>query len=68
MATLKEQSKGTHTERLTIRVSPQFLEKIRESARAKQMSISTFVRDAILNHIQAYEFAEKMRYIDTKKK
>ena len=64
---MKEQSKGIHTERLTIRVSPEFLEKIRESARAKQMSISSFVRDAILSHIQAYEFAERMRFIDTKK-
>lgn len=65
---MKEQSKDIHTKRIAIRVSPEFLEKIRESAMAKQMSISTFCREAILNHIQAYEFAEKMRYIDTKKK
>lgn len=53
---MKEQSKGIHIERLTIRISHELFEEIRKYARAKQMSVSSFVREAILSHIQAHYY------------
>ena len=48
---MKEQSKGIHTERLTIRVSRKLLERIRRRARAKEMTVSTYVRMVVVDDI-----------------
>jgi predicted DNA binding CopG/RHH family protein len=48
---LKEQSKNTRTERLVIRVSKGFLEQIKQKAAENEMSVSSYVRFIIKNHI-----------------
>ena len=48
---MKKQSNNTHTERLTIRISKDLLEKIQERAGAQEMSVSAYVRACLLKEI-----------------
>ena len=44
---LKKQSNSTNTERLTIRVSEDFINEIKQAAKDKELSVSTYVRMVI---------------------
>lgn len=49
---MKKQSNGTPTKRLTLRVSNEFMEQIKQKAKENELSVSAYVRKTLKNDIK----------------
>ena len=49
---MKKQLNSTHTERLTIRISPELMGEIERKAMENELSVSAYVRSTLKNEIK----------------